>query len=341
MVFGHTSSTQDAVSESDVVAIKCWADQFAIHSDDHIKVAEINALLEKQEPDNKLYRVYSKFMRTLTGKPRGSPLIKSATNICPGDLGPNKELQTGGRYTAVFSRHQFDSKDVYMRNATGRVDRSAIFMTSLNVLLGDYAACVVMIKFVGKTTTFRKPDTGSGVIITIGAADWVTHSSDFRKEGSPPGHDAWSTTIDLAAQHRDIPTDCLNAPRGLTAWTAIRLDQPTRNPPSVVGIALSIQRPGFPFPVSKTWPPERPDVTHDPKDHDLKWPEETFEFATTAGSTSGASQTDGLPATFGEGKPRQCLWTWEAPINRVWTNPRQPSQGLMDPLMDDLDEMLA
>ena len=340
-VVGHTSSTQDAVSESDVVAIECWADQFAIHSKNYTNAAEINALLENQEPDNKLYRVHPKFLRTLTGKFRGSPLIKCTTNICPGDLGPGKELQASGRYTAVFSRHQFESKNVYMRNATGRVDRSAIFMTSLNVLLRDYDACVLIIRFVGKTTTFRKPDTGSSVIITIGAADWVTRNSDFHKEGSPAGHDAWSTTIDLAAHHHDIPTGCLNARRGLTAWTAIRLDQPTRNPPSMVGISLSIQRPGFPFPVNRTWPPGRTDVTHHPKENELKWPEETFEFATTAGDTLGASQTDGIPETFGEENHGQRLWTWKAPINRVWTNPRQPSQGLMDPLMDDLDEMLA
>ena len=34
-------------------------------------------------------------------------------------------------------------------------------------------------------------------------------------------------------------------------------------------------------------------------------------------------------------------WIWEVPIDRVWTNPRQPWQGLRDPLMEDIDELLA
>lgn len=283
-------------------------------------------------------------MRTLTGKPSDNPLIRCATNVCPGDIGPNKELQTGGRYKAVFSRHQFDSKDVYLRNATGRVDRSAIFMTPLNALLGDYDACILTMKFAGKTAAFRKPDAGSSVIITIGATDWVIQNPDFYRGSSaatPPGMNVWSTSVNLATHKHDIPIGCLNAPHGLAAWISIRLDQPTRNPPSTAGISLSIQRPSFPFPVNKIWPPERRDVTHSPEETELRWPEERFEFATTAGETSGASQTDDAPETFEEGNCRQGLWTWEAPINRVWTNPRQPSQRLRDPLMDDVDGLLA
>lgn len=264
--------------------------------------------------------------------------------MCPGDLGTNKELRTGGRYQAVFSRHHFDTKDVYLRNATGRVDRSVIFLTPLNVLLGEYDACVLTIKFAGKTKAFGKPDAGSSVNITIGAAQWVIQNSDFHKCSSatiPLGTDAWSMTFDLAAQQHDIPNSCLHAPRGLTAWTAIRLDQPTQNPPSVVGLSLSIKRASFPFPAETNWPPERKDVTANPEETELSWPEETFEFATTAGDTSGASQMDGFPETIVAQNYRESLWTWEAPINRVWTNPRQPSQGLRDPLMDSIDELLA
>lgn len=280
----------------------------------------------------------------LTGKSRDSPLIKCATIICPGDFGPNKELQTAGRYQAVFSRHHSDSKDVYLRNVTARVDRSAIFMKPLNVLLSDHDTCVLTIIFAGKTEAFGKPDAGSSVIITVGAADWLIQNPDFHNRSTatiPPGFHAWSTTLDLAARKDDLPIDCLDAPRGIMNWTAIRLDQPTYNPPSIVGISLSIQGPSFPFLVNKTWPPKRPEVTDNPEDAELKWPEETFEFATTAGDTSGAPQTDGNPKNFEEKKNRQGLWTWEAPINRVWTNPRQPSQGLRDPLIDDVDEFLA
>ena len=283
-------------------------------------------------------------MRTLTGKPRDNPLIRCTTNVCPGDIGPNQELQPGGRYKAVFSRHHFHSKDVYLRNATGRVDRSAVFMTSLNVLLSDYDACIITIKLAGKTAAFRKPDAGSSVIITIGATDWVIQNPEFYRGSSAvttPWNNVWSTSVNLATHKHDIPIGCLNAPRGLMSWTAIRLDQPTHNPPSTVGISLSIQRPSFPFPFDRTWPPERPDVTDHPEEAELRWPDETFEFATTAGDTSGASQTDEAPETFEEGNREQGLWTWEAPINRVWTNPRQPSHCLRDPLMDDVDALLA
>ena len=264
-------------------------------------------------------------------------MIRYATNVCPGDLAPNKELQTGGKSQAVFSRHHFHSKDVYLRNATGRVDRSAIFMTLLSVLFGEYDACILTINLAGKTATFIKPHAGSRVIITIGATDWVIQDPVFNKNSNvtiQPGNDMWSTNIDLTAQKHNIPFGSLNAPHGLAAWTAIRLEQPARNPPSTVGISLSIQRPSFPFPVDKTWPPERRDVTYNPEEAELRWPEETFEFATTAGDTSGVSQTEGIPETFDEGRCRQSLWMWEAPINRVWTNPRQPSQGLRDPLVD-------
>ena len=265
--------------------------------------------------------------------------------MCPGDLGPNEELQPAGRYRAVFSRHRFDSKDVYLRNASGRVDRNAIFMAPLNVLLGEYDACVLTIKFVGKAETFDKPDSGSRVVITIGAVDWVIENLDFHTDSGatiPAGTNAWSTTFNVTAHKQDIPTSCLDAPHGLTAWTAIRLDQPTRNPPSKVGFSISIQRPKFHFPVNKDWPTERPDVTDDPKDAGLRWPEETFEFATTAGDTSGASQTDGVSERrLGEEDCRQGFWRWGALIDRVWTNPRQPSWGLRDPLMDDVDGVLA
>lgn len=217
-------------------------------------------------------------------------------------------------------------------------------MTPLKVLLSEYDACVLTIKLAGKAEAFAKPDADISVIITIGTAEWVIQNSDFHKSSSAtvtPGFDAWSTKFDLVARKHDIPPGCLDAPRGLTAWTAIRLDQPSRNPPSIVGLSLSIKRPSFPFPVNKTWPPDRPDVTDHPEDAELRWPDETFEFATTAGDSSGASQTDGVPETFKEGYFGQGRWALEAPINRVWTNPRQPSQGLRDPLMDDVDELLA
>lgn len=114
--------------------------------------------------------------------------------------------------------------------------------------------------------------------------------------------------------------------------------QPAHNPLNTIGIYLSIRRPSFPFPVNKDWPPDKPVVTTDTT---LQWPEETFEFATTAADTSRIPQTGGPLDLATESNVGVGVWTREAPLTNVWTNPRQPSQGLRDPLMDDIDELLA
>ena len=253
-------------------------------------------------------------------------------------------MQTAERCQAVFSRHKFDSKDVYLRNVTARVDRSAIFMTALGTLLNHNHDCLLTISFAGRADAFRMPSVCYNIIVTIGAVDWEILRPDFHKitrSSIPSQLKMWSVTIDLAAHRHEIPTGCLDAPRGLIEMSKVRLTQRIHNSPSIVGVHLSIQRPTFPFPVNETWPPDRPDVTSNPQDAELMWPEEMFEFATTAGDTVGASQTVGESETFNERTHAQGLWTWEAPINRVWTNPRQPSQGLRDPLMDAIDELLA
>lgn len=344
LIVGHTSITQDAVAEGDAAAIKSWADEYAKCSNNYVLTAEINCLLQKQIPNNMFYRIHPKFLRTLLGKTGVSPLITCATNVCPGDLGPNKVMQEPGRYQAVFSRHHFHTKDVYTRNITARVDRSALFMTPLNVLLNEHDACTLTVKFAGRNEVFRKPDASSTLSIAIGPADLIFEHVDFRKDTTSHAHrglDVYSATIDLTARRAAIPKRCLDAPKGLLQWTKVRLEQPLRNPPLIVGLNVSVRRPSFPFPVNKAWPPERPDVTNRPEDAELRWPEESFEFATTAGDTVAASQTDGVPEGFEELDDGEGLWAWDAPLDRVWTNPRQPSQGLRDPLMDDVDELLA
>lgn len=346
MVVGHTSSTQDAVFESDASAIAAWAEEFAKYSKNYKIAAEINAILKKQEPDNAFYRIHPKFLRTLTGKPRESPLIKCATNVCPGDLAPNKQPQTAGKDQAVFSRHRFDSADVYLRNATARVDRGAIFLTPLRALIDDHASCLLTIKSAGETGAFRKPHPGSTLLLKIGPADWPLRGLPFRKDATSalrPGLHAWSATLDLSARRADVPQSCLDAPFGLAAWSAVRLGQPTRNAPSVLALTLSVRRSSFPFAArGMNRPPGRAGVTRGTEEEaGLRWPGETFEFATTAGDGAGAAQTDGVPTTFEEGIFGRGLWMWGAPIERVWTDPRQPSFGLRDPLADDVDELLA
>ena len=343
-VVGHISSTQNATSESDVNAIDAWAGEYTMKSYNHALAADINHLLEKQEPSNGLYRVHSKFLRTLSGKPRDSPLIQCATNVCPGDLGPNRVMQAPGKHQAALSRHHFNTKDVYLRNITARVDRSAIFMTPLHILIRDLHSCILTVTFAGRTEALGKPDANSTLVIANSTAEWEMRNLDFSHDASLSnlsGLEIWSVTLDLASRGPEIPPAFLSASRGLTEWTNVRLEQPHPNPPLNIGLNLSIRRPSFAFAVKKTWPPDRPDVTDNPADVGLEWPEETFDFATTAGETSSACQTGGCPKPATEERRNGAGgWIWEAPLDRVWTDPRQPSHGLRDPLMDSI-KMLA
>ena len=340
-VVGHTSSTQDAVAESEASDIESWAEEYARESKNYAIAGDINRLLEKQEPDNRFYRIHPKFLRTLSGKPRSSPLIRCATNVCPGDIGPNNVMQAPGKYQAVFSRHHFDSKDVFLRNVTARVDRSAIFMTPLNVLINDFENVRLTLMLAGKAGTFQEPGAKSTLSITSNATNWNINGPHFHKNNGPSipsSIDVWSASLDIAAIPDDIPTAFLDAPRGLIAWTGVRLEQPIQNPPLMVVLNLAIRRKRFPFPVNKSWPYGRPDVTDDPVDRALEWPEETFEFATTAGETTGVLQRGGCDVSASGCTYEHGRWVWKAPLDRVWTNPRQPSQGLRDHLMGYLDE---
>lgn len=341
-VVGHTSSTQNAVAESEADDIESWAEECARESNNYALAKDINRLLEKQEPDSRFYRIHPKFLRTLSGKPNDSPLIRCVTNVCPSDIGPNGAIQAPGKYQAVFSRHRFNAKDVFLRNVTARVDRSAIFMTPLFVLINDFDNVTLTVRLADKAGVFQRPDANSTLSITSNATTWNIRDPDFRKDTGPSiptGTDVWSATLDLAAIRDEIPTAFLNAPRGLVAWTDVRLKQPIQNPPPLlVGLNLAVSRKGFPFPVIRSWPPDRPDVTDNPADAALEWPEERFEFATTAGETTGVLQKGGGDLAADEGGEEDGRWVWKVSLERVWTDPRQPSLGLRDRLMDGVDD---
>ena len=339
-VVGHTSSTQNAVAESEAKDIGSWAEEYAKESNNYAIAQDVNRILEKQEPDNRFYRIHPKFLRTLSGRPHDSPLISCATNICPGDIAPNRAMQVTGKYQAVFSRHRFDTKDVYLRNVTARVDRSAIFMTPLNVLIKDFDNVTLTVRLAGRPGAFQKPDINTTLSITSKAANWNIKSTAFHKDtrqSFPSNTDVWSATIDLVAIRDIIPAAFLDAPRGLIAWTDVCLEQIIQNPPLMVGLNLSVHRKGFPFAVNKSWPLDRPDVTDNPADEGLEWPEDTFEFATTAGETTSVLQKGGCEISGGEGGDVAGRWLWKVPLDRVWTDPRQASQCLRDRLMDGVD----
>ena len=340
-VVGHTSSTQNAVAESEANDLESWAEEYARESNNYVLAKDINRVLERQEPDSRFYRIHPKFLRTLSGKPHESPLINCVTNVCPGDTGPNRVMQAPGKYQAVFSRHRFDTKDIFLRNVTARVDRSAIFMTPLNVLVNEFDNVILTVMLAGKTGVFQKPDANSTLSITSNATDWNIKGLHFHKDtrlGILSSTDMWSATLDLAAIRDEIPAAFLKAPQGLIAWTHVRLEQPIQNTSLMVGLNLTVCRKRFPFPVNKSWPPDRPDVTDNPADGGLEWPEERFEFVTTAGQTTGVLQGGGCEISAGEECDVPGRWIWKAPLNRVWTDPRRPSHGLRDRLMDDVNK---
>lgn len=214
-------------------------------------------------------------------------------------------------------------------------------MTPLRTLLDDYAGCLLTVTSAGATDSFEKPHASSTLVLTIGPTDWTLPKLAFDKDrsaGRPgSGMHVWSATLDLTARRGDIkiPQACLDAPLGLAAWTAIRLEQSTCNPPLILGLKLAVRRASLPFAVERDWPPGRPDVTSRPEEAGLSWPEEWFEFATMAGDSAGPSQMGRVPETVGEGNCGKGCWTWEAPIDRVWTDPRQPAPGLRDRFVDD------
>ena len=336
-VVGHTSSTQNAVAESEAKNLESWAEEYASESNNYVLAKDINRLLEKQEPDSRFYRIHPKFLRTLSGKPHDSPLISCVTNVCPGDIGPNRVVQASGMYQAVFSRHPFNTKDVFLRNVTARVDRSAIFMTPLNILLNDYDNVTLTVGFAGKVSAFQKPEANSTLSITSNATDWNIKNLHFDKDtrsGISSSTDMWSATLDLAAIRDEIPAAFFNASRGLITWTDVHLEQPIPNPPLMVGLNLIVRRKRFPFSINKSWPPDRPDVTDDPADGGLEWPEEKFEFVTTAGKTTGVLQKGGWEESECEDGDEPGRWIWKVPLDRVWTNPTQPSQDMRDRLMN-------
>ena len=346
-IVGHTSSTQDEVSGSTSVDRESWENEFLMDSQNYKTcTGKINPYLVTLRPNDDTFRVHPKYLRTLSGAPFKDDLIKNLTHSCPGDIGANGLLQAKDRYQAVFNRHHFDSSDVYLRNITARVDRSAMFMTPLSKMVKHFEGSTLDIKIAGQNGEFKKPDTASSIFITIGSGEWEIPLRQVAKEvgpRAPDGTNVWSTTVDLssAADRGEIPTPCLEAPLGLISWTHICLEQPQNNPPEMVGLNFIVRRPSFPFPVNSAWPPDRPDITHNAKDANLNWPAEEFHFATSVGSTSGQSQRGG---TVGKATMTQCdegMWHWETDIDRVWANPRQPGFGLLDPLLSDVDPELA
>ena len=84
-------------------------------------------------------------------------------------------------------------------------------------------------------------------------------------------------------------------------------------------------------------------MCENPANADLRRLKKVFKLEISAGEICKARQTgttDTCPKPTVLGNKGPGLWTLEVPIDRAWTNARQPSQCLRDPLMDEIDELL-
>lgn len=313
--------------------------------------AFINTELQTREPTDEYYRIYPKWLRVF--KP-DSPTVSIITHVCPGDWGPNKPLgapathPTEKTHSVVLNRHRFNTRDVYFRNVSGRVDRNSIFMTPINKLIADFADCKLKIKISG-TPGFRRPSPISAIRLTINGAKWSFPLGTAAKDPATTNAcNVFSKTISLKeiVQKQPLPATTATSPPGLLAWTQIQFEQPFNNPLQAIGLCFTVRRAGFRFPANASWPPKLPAVTGDKS---LQWPEEEFHFATTVGDSDSKSRTDlGLgSSTFSQNFNN--WWTWTADLDRVWTNPKQPSHGmgakqsqtLLNEFMSDIDPKLA
>ena len=358
---GHTTSTQSAVSEASYDNIRDWENEYLIHSSNYQDIYRaINPYLAAKRPTDMRYRLHPKYYRHLSGKPNGGTLFQNTTLICPGDIGPDKNLATQVSQ-AVFNRHCWDSPDVVHSNATGRVDRTYLFTQSLESIACEINNMSLIISVVGKAGIFQEPDSSSRIVIKIGCGDWKyqLHTRTLPDvHRAPTGKVVYTYEAELlpAKIAGQIPIECLAAPLGLIAWTKLRLEQPFFNRPDMIGINVIFRRDAFRFPVDPIWPPNRPDITANPDDTDLTWPAEEFHFATIVGDSSSTFQIDNptsltiFPSVARTSRQAGSQWEWEAPFDRVWTNPKQlthglargrPDLGLIDPWMSDIDPDLA
>lgn len=326
---GHTVSTQSAVAESSSENIEHWEQAFLHHSENYRLACEIiNPYLVGVAPHDATFRVHPKFHRSLSGKPGGGSLFLNTTFICPGDIGPNRVHYRDQTCRAVFNRHRWDSTDVVHRNLTGRIDRIYISTRSLSAIVNEYAGSVLMIHFMGGAGRFEKPASGSRTVLTMGNDDWEISMNELAMETIPSnGMVTYKYTVDVhkAALQGGISSVCLNTPMGLANWTRFRLVQSSDNPPDLVELVLIVRRASFPFPVDQSWPPDRPDVTDNPEDMELKWPAEEFRFSTKMSKSLEVSQMDDAGSCEPSLTSDQRTYEWAAPIDGVWTNPRQPT----------------
>ena len=348
-VVGHTASTQNEPGGANQAEMQSWEAEFLSNSDNYKTCDEINKYQEKRVPGHVKWRVYPKYLRLLNGP----PTVTNTTHICPGDWGPNKPLHSAvapatqplGKYQAVFSRHRFGSRDVYYRNVTGRVERNKIFMMPLADIVKTYAGFSVEVKLVGPNAFTQPVGSNSSLVLAVGAYILPIDVKTLTKDpNSPAGQNIYRTTMDLMAQQHVIPP---STGPGFLAWDKVRLEQKIDNPPTYIGITFTVRRRDFKFPADSSWPPNLSAVTNDAG---IMWPTEEFQFATTVGDSGGKLRTDAVAGNPVTKNKTGDFWQWVADFDRVWTNPRQPSDNLLpaklaatllDPVISNIDPKMA
>ena len=319
------------MSESTVEDIENWEKEFLHNSKNYeYTLQTINPYLASEKPNDRSYRIHPKFYRTLSGNPNGGSLFLNATFICPGDIGPHKIQQPLNTYNAVFNRHKWDSLDVIFRNLTGRIDRIYIFTRPLRSLVHEFATLSLSVQFSGGQGKLQRPDPGSNLVIEAGKVELKLSLLDVIGESAPSSAvGTYSLLLDLsaAALRDEIDLGRLDNFPGLAHWTHIRLEQPVQNPPGLVRLEFIIRRAPFPFPVDQNWPPDRPDVTENPKDQDLEWPAEEFRFCTAVGSSARTTQEHNTQPHPPKEVSDDKVFVWIAPIDRVWGDPSHPNFG--------------
>ena len=340
-LYGHTISTQSEVAGS-LQEMTEWENEYLSKSSNYADCKTINKELATRVPTDEFYRLHPKWLRMFLAP---NPMISNVTHICPGDFGPNKQP---GSTTAVpestesvvFNRLRFNTEDVYWKNLSGRVDRLAIFLTDIDKLCTRFEGCKLQIRIWGPRY-FARPPPKSTLSLLLNGTKWpITLDSLTEDTNSTALRKSYTQTVDLKtlAKRQAIPAKTPSSAPGLLAWTEVELQSPfIKCEPSGIGFDLVVQRASFNFPVNATWPPGRADITANPSDANLKWPAEDFHFATTVGDPGSKLRKGvGLSSYALNQNKARGYWTWTADMDKVWTNPRQPPQGMGDNPADTL-----
>ncbi len=337
-IVGHTKSTAEEVQSGSIKARENWSNEYTKGTHNYTIIPRINT--------------------EMTGAGFGPEELLSpknlrcfahpdmATAVCEGDIGPNGVKFSGPGCEVVLNRHKWDAEEVVHMNLSSRVDRSALFLSPLD---GSGAAGAVPTELkiiMSGSVAFQTPDLGTRLSIEASSpaapVTWDVDLGVFTPVSGRPNTFAYTVKVQDPIINSKIPPAFLKNPGGVRSWSSMKLTQNKSNEPDIIGFVLVWERPELAFPSDPTWPPKNPPVTGD---KNLKWPRETFHYATTLGRSSGPSngmsQKGVMPSPLKKAGPPGPQFIVEGQFDNIWTNPRQPLESMAHPLVEDLDPALA